>query len=158
MILKVAPISLELTLDPDRIIQTLTNLLSNAIKFTDPGKIVSLEAEEVEGSGHVQVGDQGQGIPPEKLEQIFDRFQQVHSADARQKRQWLRVSYLSNDRAATWGSDLGGELFGLGQHLVICIFPSEYMKCMNDPQPNHRSNSSLILCRSRSALNVSRIC
>jgi PAS domain S-box-containing protein len=69
--------------DPDRILQTLTNLLSNAIKFSAPGATVGVSATRRDNHVLFQVSDQGRGIPPENLESIFGRFQQVETADAR---------------------------------------------------------------------------
>ncbi len=71
--------------DPDRVEQTLTNLLSNAIKFSSPGGTVRLTARTTGSELCFQVRDQGRGIPPEHLELIFDRFQQVDGSDAREK-------------------------------------------------------------------------
>jgi PAS domain S-box-containing protein len=70
--------------DPDRIEQTFTNLLSNAIKFSSPGGAVRLVTRTTGSGLRVEVRDEGRGIPPEHLELIFDRFQQVDSSDARQ--------------------------------------------------------------------------
>lgn len=105
--LSVLPLSFELQLDGDRILQVLTNLLSNAIKFSPPGCTVWLQAEIEKteynrsngGEGIPQNGgsqsftshilltvrDQGRGIPTDKLETIFERFQQVDVSDSRQK-------------------------------------------------------------------------
>ena len=71
--------------DRDRIIQTLTNLLSNAIKFSPQGSTVWLTAEPDGDQMRFVVRDEGRGIPADKLEAIFGRFQQVDSSDARQK-------------------------------------------------------------------------
>ena len=71
--------------DEDGIMQTLTNLLGNAIKYSDPGGTVGLDATEGEGLVLFRVHDQGRGIPADKLESIFERFEQVDSSDARQK-------------------------------------------------------------------------
>lgn len=72
--------------DADRIVQTLTNLLSNAIKFSDAGRTVRLDAH-AQPAGHVlfRVRDEGRGIPEDKLDTIFQRFEQVDSSDSRQK-------------------------------------------------------------------------
>ena len=71
--------------DPDRLLQVLTNLLSNAIKFSNPGGIVEVHIGADHDSVLLRVSDAGRGIPLDKLETIFDRFQQVEAADARKK-------------------------------------------------------------------------
>jgi PAS domain S-box-containing protein len=81
--LSVGLVSARLWVDADRIMQTLTNLLSNAIKFSPSGATVWLMAKEQENHILFQIKDQGRGIPGDKLESIFERFQQVDSSDAR---------------------------------------------------------------------------
>jgi signal transduction histidine kinase len=71
--------------DADRILQTLTNLLGNAIKFSPRGGTVWLTAERQGQEMEFQVRDQGRGIPADKLESIFERFQQVDASDSREK-------------------------------------------------------------------------
>ena len=81
--LSVSTISAQLWVEPDRIIQTLTNLLSNAIKFSLQGASVWLTAESQGNQILFQVKDQGRGIPADKLETIFERFQQADVSDSR---------------------------------------------------------------------------
>lgn len=70
--------------DPDRILQALTNLISNAIKFSPPGSEIHLSAQTLaEDEAQIVVRDQGRGIPNDKLEQIFERFQQIDASDTR---------------------------------------------------------------------------
>ncbi len=82
--------------DRDYILQTLTNLVSNAIKFSPPNSTVMLSAainsEKKPDHKHQSISyitfivrDQGQGIPQDRLETIFERFQQVDSSDSRKK-------------------------------------------------------------------------
>jgi signal transduction histidine kinase len=100
--------------DPDAIVQTLTNLLGNAIKFSDPGQKIWLKVErlpassadvngadmngaDMNGTGthdgerspqpylRIAVQDQGRGIPADRLEVIFERFQQVDVSDSRRR-------------------------------------------------------------------------
>jgi PAS domain S-box-containing protein len=76
----------ELWADPDRMIQALTNLLSNAIKFSEPGKTIWLTAQRVSTNQlQIDVKDEGRGIPEEKQQTIFERFQQVDASDSRKK-------------------------------------------------------------------------
>ena len=74
-----------LSVDFDRIVQTLTNLLSNAIKFSPPGTTVTVSADAGEENFTFRVADQGRGVPRDKLEMIFERFQQVDASDSRDK-------------------------------------------------------------------------
>ncbi|MCT7951234.1 PAS domain S-box protein [Ancylothrix sp. C2] len=84
--LEVDPLPVQLWADSDRIVQTLTNLLSNAIKFSPAGSTVWLTGTPPsQGQVTICVRDQGRGIPREKLEMIFERFQQVDASDSRQK-------------------------------------------------------------------------
>jgi PAS domain S-box-containing protein len=86
--LAINPDSIAVWADPDYIIQTLTNLIGNAIKFSPPGSTVSLAAQLKESDAAealFQVRDRGRGIPADKLESIFGRFQQVDASDSRSK-------------------------------------------------------------------------
>lgn len=75
--------------DSGRLRQVLTNLLSNAIKFTEKGGITLQINKESESDEHVtlliRVIDTGIGISPEKLNQLFQPFSQLH--DSMKRRQ-----------------------------------------------------------------------
>ena len=75
----------EISGDADRLLQILTNLLSNAIKFSPPNSSVSVVTRPGASGVTLAVIDQGRGIPADKLEAIFGRFQQVDASDSRQK-------------------------------------------------------------------------
>lgn len=75
----------EVIADADRLLQVLTNLLSNAIKFSPPNSAVSVVMRPSAGGVTLSVIDQGRGIPQDKLEVIFGRFQQVDATDSRLK-------------------------------------------------------------------------
>jgi signal transduction histidine kinase/CheY-like chemotaxis protein len=71
--------------DSDRIMQVLTNLLSNAFKFSPAGSSVVIQIDSNPNSLLLRVVDRGRGIPADKLDAVFDRFEQVESADASKK-------------------------------------------------------------------------
>lgn len=66
--------------DPDRIGQVLTNVLENARQHTPTGGTVHVTAELESGVVRVTVRDTGEGIAPEHLPRVFDRFFRVDSA------------------------------------------------------------------------------
>jgi signal transduction histidine kinase len=71
--------------DADRVVQTLINLLDNAIKFSPRGTRVEIAAVTHGDLVEFHIRDEGRGIPADKLDKIFSRFEQVDSSDAREK-------------------------------------------------------------------------
>ena len=75
--------------DTERVLQVLNELVTNAIKFSPPETTIRLAARNggmnAAGVNEVSfmVEDQGRGIAPEKLERIFERFQQGDASDSR---------------------------------------------------------------------------
>lgn len=70
--------------DPTRVRQIITNFLSNAFKFTEEGKILLvLERDEASNSLKFEVRDTGIGIPPNKIDHVFEEFTQADSSTAR---------------------------------------------------------------------------
>jgi signal transduction histidine kinase/ActR/RegA family two-component response regulator len=69
--------------DFDRLQQVVWNLLSNAVKFTEPGGAVRLQVKRDNGTVRLSVRDTGQGIVPDFLPYVFDRFRQADSSASR---------------------------------------------------------------------------
>jgi PAS domain S-box-containing protein len=69
--------------DPGRLQQILWNLLSNAIRFTPQGGRVQVASEPVGSYLEVTVSDTGEGIDPEFLQHVFDRFRQQDGSTTR---------------------------------------------------------------------------
>ena len=69
--------------DPDRLQQVAWNLISNAIKFTPKGGRVLVRLERVKSNVEVIVSDTGQGMAPEFLPHVFDRFRQADATTTR---------------------------------------------------------------------------
>jgi len=70
--------------DPDRLQQAIANLLTNAVKFTPEGGRVGLRVAAGTDTVTIEVSDTGEGIAPEMLPHVFERFRQG-GAGARSK-------------------------------------------------------------------------
>jgi signal transduction histidine kinase len=81
--LDVPPSLPPLIADPDFMGQIIGNLLDNAIKFSPQGGQVRVSAWTESGQVIMAVSDHGIGIPPDKLQQIFERFYQVDASSTR---------------------------------------------------------------------------
>ncbi len=150
--LAVTPLSARVWGDPDRIIQVLTNLLSNAIKFSDAGSTVWLTAERdcqesASDNSYItfQVRDRGRGIPANKLEAIFGRFQQVDASDSRKKGGTglglaICRSIVHHHDGKIWAESILGE--GSTFYFTLPLLPEE-------PEMETETNSSgplILLC------------
>jgi signal transduction histidine kinase len=72
--------------DRDKVYQILLNLTHNAVKFTPPRGSVQVRVEgQPRGEVLTVVQDTGEGIPPEELQRIFDKFHQVSESPAHPK-------------------------------------------------------------------------
>jgi CheY-like chemotaxis protein len=69
--------------DTNRLQQVVWNLLSNAIKFTPPGGRVQVNLQRFEHQVRISVSDSGQGIKPEFLPHVFERFRQADASTTR---------------------------------------------------------------------------
>ncbi len=87
-------IRLQTTLDPkagpvsgdrERLQQVMWNLLSNAVKFTPKGGRVQVRLARINSSVEISISDTGQGISPEFLPYVFDRFRQADQTTTRRQ-------------------------------------------------------------------------
>jgi PAS domain S-box-containing protein len=102
-----ADLALAVLADDEKLRQVLLNLLSNAVKFTAAGGRVWVSAEAGAESVSVHVADTGPGIPPDKLEVIFEPFVQLgRGLSSTQEGTGLGLA-ISRDLARGMGGDLG---------------------------------------------------
>jgi signal transduction histidine kinase len=74
------PDSLPARADPDRLAQVLANLLSNAVRYTPTGGSITVRAERQPADVLISVSNTGDGIPPEDLDRLFERFYRVEKS------------------------------------------------------------------------------
>jgi two-component system sensor histidine kinase VicK len=65
--------------DMDKIGSVITNLISNAVKYSPKGKLIDIKCELIDGFALVSVHDEGMGIKPADLENLFERYYRVES-------------------------------------------------------------------------------
>lgn len=80
----VAPISLQVTGDPDHLRRVFINLVENAAKYA-PGSTIELVARQFRDRVDVDVIDHGDGIPPGERIRVFEPFTQMERSDTRTK-------------------------------------------------------------------------
>jgi PAS domain S-box-containing protein len=77
------PAASHVSCDANRMQQVIWNLLANAIKFTPPGRTVRVSLAVERSTARIEVSDEGQGITPEFMPFVFDRFRQADSSTRR---------------------------------------------------------------------------
>ena len=75
--------SIVANIDKDKVSQCIINLLSNSIKYTEPGGIIDINLLNDDKNLYISIKDNGIGIEPEHLKNIFKRFYRVDSSRAR---------------------------------------------------------------------------
>jgi signal transduction histidine kinase/DNA-binding response OmpR family regulator len=123
--------------DELRLRQIFLNLTSNAVKFTDEGSIaISVVSEQTGDSGsiplHFIIADTGIGIPKEKLETIFNRFEQVDPSYSRRYSGTGLGLSISKQLVALMGGRIWAEsVVGAGTsfHVILPLSPTEAIEC-----------------------------
>ena len=95
--------------DPERLQQILLNLLSNAIKFTPAGGRILVHCSATRDMMQVRVTDTGIGIPPDKLEHIFEPFVQLDRGQVGSSHGTGLGLAISRDLARAMRGDLAAE-------------------------------------------------
>lgn len=101
--------------DAGRLQQVVWNLLSNAIKFTPVEGRITVSLSKVDRSAQIQISDTGQGINPEFLPFVFDRFRQEDSSITRQFGGLGLGLSLCRQLVEAHGGTIKAESAGIGQ-------------------------------------------
>ncbi len=140
-------VGVQTTGDPVRVQQIVWNLLSNAVKFTPKGGKVQVVLERVDSHTELSVSDTGQGIAPEFLPHVFDRFRQ---ADASMARKYgglgLGLSIVRN-LVELHGGSVRAFSAGLGRGATFVVsLPVRVMQRPDDERRTHPRASGPVDC------------
>ena len=121
--------------DPHRLSQVLANLLSNASKFSEPGSAITLRVAVAGEHVEVSVRDQGIGIAPEKMRDIFEMFAQADTSLER-ARSGLGIGLsLARRLAEMHGGQLNATSDGPGQGSEFVVrLPLSVMEDIGTPE------------------------
>jgi signal transduction histidine kinase/CheY-like chemotaxis protein len=107
--------------DPSRLRQVFWNILHNAIKFTPSGGEVQVRLARVGSEVEVNVSDSGEGIAPDFLPYIFDRFQQGDASTTRRHGGLGLGLAIVKQLVELHGGKVGVKSHGLGQGAVFTV-------------------------------------
>ncbi len=107
--------------DPNRLRQVFWNILHNAIKFTPSGGEVQVRLARVSSEVEVSVSDSGEGIAPDFLPYIFDRFQQGDASTTRRHGGLGLGLAIVKQLVELHGGKVGVKSNGLGQGAVFIV-------------------------------------
>ena len=155
-------IGVEITADPNRLQQVVWNLLSNAVKFTPKGGKVQVVLERADSHVELSVADNGQGMKPEVLPHIFERFRQVEaSADRKHGGLGLGLSIVRN-LVELHGGTVRVQSAGLGKGTTFTVSlpvrvvrresaePATHPKAQSPSTPFEKLNlagTTVLVCR-----------
>src|SRR4029078_3681155 len=97
------------------------NLLTNAIKFTPKGGQVQVRLKRVNAHVEVIVIDNGEGISPEFLNHVFDRFRQADASSTRQHGGLGLGLSIVKQLMELHGGTVQGESAGVGDRLAVLV-------------------------------------
>lgn len=107
--------------DPNRLRQVIWNLLSNAIKFTPRHGSVSIDLTCVESTARLTISDTGDGISPEFLPYVFDRFRQAEGSISRKQGGLGLGLAVARHLVELHGGTIRAESDGLGRGAVFTV-------------------------------------
>jgi signal transduction histidine kinase/CheY-like chemotaxis protein len=145
--------------DPGRLQQVLWNLLTNAVKFTPRGGRIHILVERVDSHVEISITDTGEGIRPDFLPHLFERFTQADGSTRRQHGGLgLGLSIVKN-LVELHGGTIRAESLGEGHGATFVInIPLRAVRVSDDDARNlPRSISTSAVIESRSNLRGLRV-
>ena len=124
--------------DPARLQQVLWNLLTNALKFTPKSGRVHVILERVNSHIEISVEDSGQGITPDFLPHVFDRFRQADASTTRSQRGLGLGLAIVKNLAELHGGSVRAKSPGPGQGATFIIaLPISSARLETEPERRH---------------------
>jgi signal transduction histidine kinase/CheY-like chemotaxis protein len=105
--------------DAARLEQVVANLLHNAVKFTSPGGRIRLQVHADDGTATLRVSDDGIGIPPERLPQVFEPYTQVDAGIDRARGGLGLGLHLVKQLVTMQGGQVSAHSDGVGKGTVF---------------------------------------
>lgn len=116
-----------------RILQVLNNLVSNAVKFTPDGGRVTISIHPYDSEVMFKVSDTGEGIQPENLQRIFERFWQAEETKHRGTGLglWIAKGIIERHNGKLWATSTPG----VGS--TFCFTLARARCCRANASPSH---------------------
>lgn len=126
--LQVSPVGdgLHVSVDPDRLGEVLANLLGNALRHTPGGGTVTLAAERADDDVVLTVTDSGEGLAPDDLERVFERFYRADRSRSRDQGGSGIGLAIARALVEAHGGRLWAESAGKGHGTrFVCLIPAD---------------------------------
>ncbi|MCX7594295.1 MAG: PAS domain S-box protein, partial [Fischerella sp.] len=107
--------------DANRLQQVIWNLLANAVKFTPQKGRVDVQVERIHDNVQIRVSDTGEGISPQFLPYVFDRFRQADSSNTRSHGGLGLGLAIVRHLVELHGGTVSAESLGIGQGATFIV-------------------------------------
>ncbi len=111
----------ELSADRNKLEQVLENLISNAVKFSPPGSVIKVVGRVTEDCFQLSVTDEGIGMTPEQVKQVFDKFYRVDASSTAPEGLGLGLSIVKHIIEAHGGEILIESEYGKGTTVTFTL-------------------------------------
>jgi signal transduction histidine kinase len=108
-------------IDPDRMAQVLGNLITNSLRYTPAKGEIVLDAGRLGEAVILSVRDNGQGMPPDALPFVFDRFYRADASRSRAEESGLGLAIAKSIVEAHGGTISAESAPGLGTTMTITL-------------------------------------
>jgi PAS domain S-box-containing protein len=135
-------------IDPDRVRQVVWNLVHNAVKFTPAGGQVTVSLHRTRESLRIEVKDTGQGIAPDFLPHVFERFRQADISPTRTHGGLGLGLAIARQLVELHGGRIDVESAGVGQGATFTVeLPASPLKLAKIAEDSRRASAGCFVPR-----------